>query len=184
MRSRSLLALTITVLTALAVWAQPTIRTFGDRDWAIELPAGYKYEKSAKPTNESMTVAWAPEARTDKTRPILQVTLYNAADGGRSEKFAPAFAQSAIDGVKKHRTDWKLETTTARLGELTVTRYAWSGVAKATVAGVTVSIPERGVMLVGADRGLGFALHAQDAAKYADQTLPAGEKALRSFRLD
>lgn len=184
MRSRSLLALTATLLTALAVWAEPTIRTFADRDWAIELPAGFSHEKTTKPNNESLSVAFFPDARPDKTKPIVQVTFYNAADGGASPKFETAFAESMLRGVKKNRTDWKLETTKVRLGELTVTRFAWSGAVSGKVNGATVTVPARGIMLVGADRGLGFALHVQDVEKYAAQTLPAGEKALRSFRLD
>jgi hypothetical protein len=182
MRSRSLLALALIASTALSVWAQPTIRTFADRDWSIELPAGYSHAKEAKPTPESMTIAFFPDARPDKTRPIVQVTMYNAGDGGRSPKFEPAFAQSAIDGVKKNRSDWKLKTSTVQLGELTVTRYEWSGVAKAKVAGATVNVPSRGIMLVGADKGVGFSLHVQDVSEHANKTLAAGEKALRSFR--
>lgn len=184
MRSRSLFALAATLLAALCLWAEPKIRTFADRDWAIELPAGYEFEKAANPNNESMTIAFFPKARPDKTRPIMQVTLFNAADGGRSPKFSQAFAEAMIAGVQKGKTNWKVETSTTRLGELTLTRYAWSGGAVGKVGGATANVASRGVMLVGSDRGLGFALHVQDVAKYADQTLPAGEKALRSFRLD
>jgi hypothetical protein len=178
MRSRALLPLSasLLMLTALCVWAEPKVKSFADRDWTIDLPADYKFEKTASPTDESFSVTFFPKGRTDKTRPLVQVTLYNANDNGRSAAFAPQFAAAMIAGVQKNKKEWKVTTSTEKIAEYTVTRYAWSG--------VTGTVPARGVMLVGADKGLGFALHVQDVAAYADKTLPAGEKALRTFRMN
>ena len=41
----------------------------------------------------------------------------------------------------------------------------------------------RGVMIIGIQERLGFVLHAQDLEPFAAETVPLGERALRTFEL-
>ncbi len=180
MRSIRISILAAMLAATLVVAADPKVGTYAGREWSIEPPPGYDLRKSMALPLDAETTAFFPDVRPDGSRPMVQLTLIAFKDNVPTMK---VFAETMIGSIEERRTEWQLETSSVQLGELTVTRYAWSGVTVVRSDGAQMSVPARGVMLVGIDRGVGFALHAQDVAEYADETLAAGEQSLRTFRI-
>lgn len=169
-RNLALLALVALVATT-GVAAE---RAFRGQIATIDPPKGYTpHEPPAQPPGGSM-FALAGTPRADGTRPIVQVMLLEVPPNQRT---GDTFAKAMIDGVARRRGQWKVEASDVTLGGIKAKRYAWTG------TDPRQGIALRGVMYAGFSGGVGFQLHTQDLAKYADKTLPAGEASMKTFRM-
>ena len=178
MRRAALLVLLL--LAASALPADVKKHTFAGHEWTIDVPRAYAHEATGRPDANSSVTTFAPDARLDGTRPMIQVFLTTA------PKDANAFAKFAaemIDTVRRRREQWKVERSEVNIGGHTMIRYAWSGVTIPAKDGAQAKFPARGVMLIGAEGGIAFMLHTQDSESYAKETLAITEPALRTFHL-
>ena len=166
----------------LASGGSPATGTFAGRDWSIDVPAGY-HRSSARPNDKMSTTAFTPEPRADGTRPMVQVTLIDVRGTSDTPELRRKTAEAMIAGVQRRREEWQVQTSEAKVGDIPVVRYAWRGVTVPASDGASVRVMARGVMLVGVEDGLVFALHAQDVDAHAAETLPAHETAMATFRL-
>lgn len=152
-------------------------RPFEGRSLQIAVPDGYSEEQSASPQAGTHTIVFAGPIRGDGTRPMVQLTVIKLP----AEVSLAQFAEQMIKGVERRRTDWECQTSDVKIGEVPGRRFAWTGTA--TVTGSTTTARMGGVMYVGIDADIGFALHTQDFEAYASSALPIGEASLRTFRV-
>ncbi len=89
------------------------------------------------------------------------------------------FGTLMISGVERRRQHWKMQMTDQQLGNMAVKRYEWSGV----VSRQNKEVRMFGVMYVGIQGTTAFSLHTQDLEQYAKNTLPEGERSMKTFRL-
>ena len=158
--------------------------TFAGHAWSIEVLSDYVNEPSATPDDRTKIVAFTPDSRADGTRPLVQLSFRDLSDLPKSPPPLEAFAAAMIGGVERRRENWAVEKTKVLVGGRTMIRYAWSGVAIPASDGAAQRARVRGVMLVGVDGAVGFALSTQDAEAHAAESLPRCERALRTFRLE
>jgi hypothetical protein len=157
--------------------------TFSGRAWSIEVPAEYVNEPSATPDGRTKIVAFTPDPRDDGTRPLVQLTLRDLSDLPKPPPLE-AFAAALIESVQRRREEWAVEKTKVDVSGRAMVRYAWSGVAIPAPDGAAERVRARGVMLVGIDGRVGFALSTQDVDAHAADSLPRCERALRTFRIN
>jgi hypothetical protein len=150
----------------------------------LQLPAGYRLEGEAVPQPGMKTLAFATSPRKDGTRGLIQVTLLDMKQGPPGEAVTlEKFAEAMIGGVRRRRTDWRESGSSSTIAGVPGKRIEWSGSSEASPERPAdrPPAPMRGVMFVGIKEDLGFVLHTQDFATFADQALPLGEKALQTF---
>ena len=167
---------------ALLVSADVKKHTFAGREWSLDVPRAYVQASTAQPDPSTSVTVFAPNARLDGTRPMIQVLLKNVPKDGGAD-FLTKFGEQMIDTVRRRREEWKVERSVVKVGTRTLTRFAWRGVTIPAKDGAQARFPARGVMLVGVDGGVAFMLHTQDSETFAAETLAASEPALRTFRI-
>jgi len=162
-----------------------TTQRFGPHAFTMTLPGGYKLQRIADPNPATRMFAFATEARADGTQGLIQVSLF---DLGQLEPAAPVdlavLAHKMIGGVQALRSSWNASESDEELLGVKVKRIEWSGIATPP-RGSPVDGPRamRGVMIVGIRGQLAFQLHTQDFDPLTTETLPLGERALRSFEV-
>jgi hypothetical protein len=185
MRSHLFRLTILLTFAALPLVAQPTkLKThpFGGHEWSIQLPADYIDERKATPDERTQILVFRPNPRADGSRPMLHVmTMEISAIPGamKSKEFFDVFVKRVVGEIEKRHDQWKVSQSEVTVGGRKMSRFAWSGVPRNT----TPAVPARGVILIGEDGHVAFMLHSQDAAKYADQSVTAGEQAMRTFEL-
>lgn len=157
--------------------------TFEGRTWTIVVPDGYTAHQPPSSPAELMTIVFSPEPREDGTRPMVQVSLMSVPGPPPSPEFRAKIAETMIGGVQRRRDEWKVAKSETTINGIDMTRYEWSGISIPAADGARVRVATRGVMLVGFAGSITIALHTQDTAQYADETLPRGEEAMWTFRL-
>ncbi|HYC88678.1 MAG TPA: hypothetical protein VEO54_05670 [Thermoanaerobaculia bacterium] len=158
-----------------------TARTFAGRSWSIQVPEGYT--ETTTPSDErTFIVAYAPAPRPDGTRPMILVTLADVRGMSDTPESRQKIAEATIAGVQRRRDEWQVEKSDAKVGDMPVVRYAWSGVTIPASDGAAARLRARGVMLVGVDRGVAFVLHTQDVDAHAGESIPALERLMATFR--
>lgn len=152
---------------------------FAGRTWSIDLPEGYREVVPRVRPETLVGAAFASTPRADGTRAMLLVTLLDVRDR-QSPDLLQRFGKEMIEGVARRRENWTVQTTETKIGDAPAIRYEWSGEAQLPNAGGIAEM--KGVMICGIDGGIAFSLHTQDFVEHA-QSLEAGEKALRTFRI-
>jgi len=132
--------------------------------------------------NTSIT-GFAPPPRADGSRPMVQVSLIEVPSTADPALMREKIAEKMLAGVQRRRDDWHVEKSAAKVGDVPVVRYAWSGTTIPASDGAATRMAVRGVMLVGVVDTVAFELHTQDVAEHAGETLPSNEKVLSTFRL-
>lgn len=175
-----------TLLLALAI-AHPSRaeqkHVFAGREWTIDLPATYTNESSAELPEKGRTIGFAPDPREDGSRPLIQVTLFPVPAGEKPAEFLDRFAELVIGGVQRRRDDWKVERSEVDVAGRRHVRYAWTGVTVPASDGASIRAKARGIMLLGVDDQIAYALHTQDIDDYSRTTVPANEAFLKTFAL-
>lgn len=111
---------------------------------------------------------------------MIQVSLLDLSQAPPGETVTlDRLAASMIDGVRQRRTRWQQTESEVHVGGGAAKRIAWSGAVEPGFGRPAVHM--RGVMIVGIADDLGFSLHTQDVAPFADITLPLCEEALLTF---
>jgi hypothetical protein len=166
------------VLVSLA--AGRSTHEFEGHTFSLELPQGFSLQADASPQPGFGTFGFATDPRHDGTRGLIQVTLADLSKSSRGETITVAqFATVMIDGVRRRRSRWELTESDVHVGGIAAKRLAWSGSTEPGFGRPPVNM--RGVMIVGIAKDLGFSLHVQDVATFADTTLQLGEQALLTF---
>jgi hypothetical protein len=191
MRSNLLRLAILLIVSARPLAAQSaSLKThvFGGHEWTMRIPSEYVDERKATPDEMTEIVVFRPNARPDGTRPMLHIlTMEISTIPGAmgSPDFFDVFVKRVIGEIEKRHDHWKVDRTDVTVNGRKMARFAWSGT-PLPVAGAAASaapVAARGVMLFGEDGHVAFMLHSQDAAKYANQTVVAGEQAIRTFAL-
>jgi hypothetical protein len=155
---------------------------FAGRRFTLQLPSEYRVATQASPDPTLTSFGFTTEPRGDGSRGMIQVTLINFQRGGRGATVTLSqFADRMIDGIRKSRTQWAHRESVQEIGGVPARRFDWSGSVEFPNGEATPYV--QGIMIVGIKEGIGFALNTQDLAVVAPRTMPACEKALKSFRL-
>ena len=167
---------------AASVAAQAPSEQFAGRSFSLELPVGFSPAGRESPSPAFTTIGYASAPRRDGTRAMVQVTLIDLHAASRDSVLTlEQLAAALIAGVRGRRGEWSQTEDTVHLGNEPVIQIAWRGFSLGSPQAPPGMM--RGVMLVGIQDGLGFALHTQDLERYADSTLAGTMSALHTFRL-
>lgn len=175
----------IILLAALPAAPQNVTYNFEGNHFTLELPPGYQLTDQVSPMRGLMIFGFTTDQRSDGTRGLIELTLLDMktiSDPVTAEQFGA----SMVGGVRRQRSQWKQCETPVQISGVHATRIAWSGnVASSQDRPPQQPAPQmRGVMIVGIKDRIGFSLHAEDVALFADHSLPLCEKALRTFELE
>ncbi len=171
------------LLVASTLSADVKKHTFAGREWSIDVPPTYVHEQVAPRDPITSLITYMPNRRLDGTFPMIDVLLTAEVPKEGAREWMTKFGDDMINTVRRRREQWQVERTEVKVGRLTMVRYAWSGVAIPAKNGAQGRIPMRGVMLVGIDGRIAIMMHAQDSTTFANETLPASEAAMRTFRI-
>ena len=159
--------------------AAQTRYTFDAHSFTISLPQGFSLVTEASPEPGYKRWTFATDTRADGTRGIMQVGLFEAARMGGSPPI-DEFTKTMASTLQAAYTNFSGQVQSLPfLGDSRLVQ--WSGSLPIPESGV--SLPIRGLMVLGVQDGLYFRLDAFDAETMAPQTLPAADLALASFRL-
>lgn len=174
------------VLLAAAVCLQaaaqrPTYE-FEGHTFSLDLPAGYKFQADQSPRPGFKTFGFSTDPRQDGTRGMMQVSLLDLSGAPAGEKITvEKFADAMIKGVSQRRVRWEQKESDLTIAGVRGRRIEWTGSTEPGFGRPAVVL--RGVMIAGISHDIGFSLHTQDGAAFADTTLPLCEQALRTFAL-
>lgn len=161
-----------------------TTREWAGLSYSIQIPSDYT-EVAGPAQAASVITAFAGPQRQDGTRPVVLITLADLPRllGDAHPKITLAeLGANSIKGTQKKREQWKVDVSDTTLGSVPVKRYSWTGVA--IVPGRSpLRRAMAGVMFVGVEANIAFFLQTQDVIPYAKDSLPVGERSIRSFRL-
>ena len=177
----AVLLLTIGVVLPMA--AQRATHEFEGHKFSLQLPAGYLLQADATPQRGLKTFGFSTDVRSDGTRGLIQVTLMDFSEAPPDGKplTLERFAAAMIKGVADRRSNWEQTESELEIAGVRAKRIVWAGSREPGFGRPAVHM--RGVMIAGIKKPLGFTLHTQDVAAYADATLPLGEQALQTFAL-
>lgn len=144
------------------------------------MPLGYTLLDEATPIPGYKTFGWATAPGADSTSPVIQVSLDDVRKMGGASYPLDEFARTMVASKRPSVVDWKSAEGALEVVGVPAWRIEWSGSVQLTPA---TKAPMRGVMILGMKDGLGFRLEAQDVEPKAAQSVPEGERALKSFVL-
>ena len=189
LRSQAAIRTLLLLLASTSGFAQPKPQDFESvfegHVVRLQLPVGYRLEAEAVGQPGTKTFGFTTSPRPDKTRGMVQVSLVDLKRAPAGEVVTlDKFADVMLNGVRQRRTNWKQSDAPATIAGVPAKRIEWSGSSEASpeLAG-RAPAGMRGVMFVGIKDTLGFVLHTQDFVAFADQALPVGEQALKTFTL-
>ena len=172
----------LTIGTVLPMAAQRSTHEFEGHKFSLELPTGYQLQADASPQAGLKTFGFSTDARSDGTRGLIQVTLLDLSGAPQGQTVTlDRFAAAMLKGVSDRRSNWEQTESELQIAGVRAKRIAWAGSREPGFGRPAVHM--RGVMIAGIKKPLGFTLHTQDVAAYADATLPLGEQALQTFAL-
>ena len=155
---------------------------FEGHTFSLQLPAGYGPLANANPAPGVGTFGFTTDPRSDGTRGMIQVSLFDFAQRPVVETVSlDTFADAMIAGVRRQRSRWEQTDSEVQIGGVRARRIEWTGATEPGFGRPPVTM--RGVMIVGITKELGFSLHTQDVVAFADTTLPLCEQALQTFTL-
>ena len=112
---------------------------------------------------------------------MIQVSPYDVRRMGAPPNYPlDAFAKTMVDSKRKAVDGWKSTEAAVEIDEVPAWRIEWAGLVQIAPARAAVL---RGVMLLGMKDDVGFRLEAQDVEARSGQSMPEGERSLRSFAL-
>jgi|SRR6267378_651374 len=154
--------------------------------FSFELPPDYRLQGEASPMPGLKTFAFTSEPRPDGSRTLIQVSLVDLTQIGSVQRpTLDHFTQSMVDGVRRRRSQWKEAESLVDVHGIRARRVEWSGSNEPSPERPTSQAPSmmRGVMIVGIEGDLAFALNTQDAEPFAAATLSISEHALMTFTI-
>jgi hypothetical protein len=186
-----LMRIAIVMLAALALRvgaasAQAVSDTFAGRVVTFDVPVSHPVADRQRLGAAALFVAYRTAPRADCTSGLVLIVLVDlAATAGGDSLTLQQFAATNIGPLRKAHANWAVSESTMVLDDVPAIRYSWSGSLKPSrdCPARRRSPPERGVMIVGIKKGLGFTLQARDVEPHASETVPAGEAALLGFRV-
>ena len=174
------------VLLAVGVCLQATPQRsrhdFEGHTFRLDLPPGYVLQADQSPRQGLKTFGFSSDLRQDGSRGLIQVSLLDLSG-------APAGGEGHL-GEIRGSDDQGCQRATQPLGtegergkdrRRTGKRIEWTGSVEPGFGRPAVDM--RGVMIIGLKSTIGFSLHTQDRAAFADTTLPLCEQALQTFTL-
>ena len=162
--------------------AQRSSHAFAGHSFSLQLPPGYLLEAEQSPRPEFKTFAFSPNSRSDGTRALVQVSLFDLSLAPAGETVSlERFAAVMINGVRQRRNGWEQTEGDVEIDGVRAKRIEWTGSTEPGFGRPTVHM--RGVMIAGIKKDLGFSLHTQDFVAFAETALPLGEQALQTFAL-
>jgi hypothetical protein len=181
-RLRCLTGLLLAAGVCLQATPQPSSHDFEGHTFSLDLPPGYVFQADQSPRHGFKTVGFSTDPRQDGSRGMIQVSLLDLSDGPPGEKVTlERFAEAMIKGVRMRRSRWEQKESDVKIAGVPGKRIEWSGSVEPGFGRPAVNM--RGVMIVGVKNTVGFSLHTQDGAGFADTTLPLCEQALQTFAL-
>ena len=167
--------------------AQTVTDSFAGHVVTFDQAAGYQPSGSHSPYPAALFLAYRSTPRADCRSALMLLVLIDRAEtaGGDSGTLAE-FAAAMLTPYPKRFSNWAVSESAAVVDGDSAIRYSWSGTSPVQdkCRGGQAAVPMRGIVLVGMKRGLGFTLEVRDDEQHAAETLPAGEAALRTFRVD
>jgi len=153
--------------------------------FSLELPPDYRLQGEASPMPGFKTLAFTTEPRPDGSRGLIQLSVFDLTQIESSRPTLDHFTRSMVDGVRRRRSQWKEAETVVDVHGIRARRVEWSGSNEPSPERPASQAPAmmRGVMIVGIEGDLAFALHTQDAEPFADATLAKSEHALMTFTI-
>ena len=113
---------------------------------------------------------------------MIQVSLLDLSGAPPGERVTlESFAEAMIKGVRLRRSRWEQKDSNVKIAGINGKWIEWTGSVEPGFGRPAVDM--RGVMIVGIKNNVGFSLHTQDGAGFADMTLPLCEQALQTFAL-
>lgn len=132
------------------------------------------------------TFAFTTEPRPDGSHVLIQLSVVDLTQIGSVQRpTLDHFTRSMVDGVRRRRSQWKEAETFVDVHGVRARRVEWSGSNAPSPERPPSQAPSmmRGVMIVGIEGDLAFALHTQDAEPFAAATLTKSEQALMTFTI-
>jgi hypothetical protein len=181
-RLRCLTAVLLAAGVCLQANAQRTSHDFEGHAFNLDLPPGYVFQSDQSPRPGFTTFGFSTDPRQDGSRGMIQVSLLNLSGAPAGEKVTlERFAEAMIKGVSLRRSRWEQTDSDVKIAGVRGKRIDWAGSVEPGFGRPAVNM--RGVMIVGIKNNVGFSLHTQDLAGFADTTLPLCEQALQTFAL-
>ena len=181
-RLRGLTAVLLAVGVCLQATPQGSSHDFEGHTFNLDLPPGYVFQAEESPRQGFKTFGFPTDPRQDGTRGMIQVSLLDLSGAPPDEKVTvERFAEAMIKGVSQRRSRWEQKNSDVKIAGVFGKRIEWAGSVEPGFGRPAVHM--RGVMIVGIKNNVGFSLHTQDGAGFADTTLPLCEQALQTFAL-
>jgi hypothetical protein len=181
-RLRCLTGVLLAAGVCLQATPQRSSHDFEGHSFSLDLPPGYVLQADQSPRQGLKTFGFSTDPRQDGSRGMIQVSLLDLSGAPPGEKVTlERFAEAMIKGVRQRRTRWEQKDSDVTIAGVRGKRIEWTGSAEPGPGRPAVNM--RGVMIVGVKNIVGFSLHTQDVAAFADTTLPRCEQALQTFAL-
>jgi len=138
------------------------------------------------PYPAAMFLGFETAPREDCLAGRITITLVDPQATAGGETMTPQqWADQMISAVRDRHGDWALSESRVVIDGVSAIRYSWSGSRK-PLDGCEASKShplERGIIIVGLQEDILYALQARDFEPYAAKTVPEGETALLSFHI-
>jgi hypothetical protein len=172
----------LTIGSVLPLATQRSTHEFEGHKFSLELPTGYVLQADASPKPGMKTFGFSTDPRNDGTRGLIQVTLLDLSGAPAGEKVTlDRFAAAMIKGISDRRSNWEQAESEIQIAGVRAKRIEWKASREPGFGRPPVNMS--GVLIAGIKGPLGFSLHTQDIASFADAAIPLGEQALRTFTL-
>ena len=167
--------------------AQAVTETFAAYVVSFDTPAGYHSVGRETPNPAAMFLGYETAPRADCSAGRVTIVLVDPrATAGGEAATLQQWSEEMISAVHESHADWAVSESRVVIAGDSAIRYSWSGSSKPPdgCQGGKSHLRKRGVMIVGLQQGIMYALQARDFEPYAAETVPAGETAMRSFHIE